>query len=87
MGNHLAFDKLAAVVVQASSGQPLDRANELQYDEYDNDNNQNVNPITGARHPGTDVPTQKAEQPQDQKNDDDSPQHDISPLRMVGDTG
>jgi len=38
---------------------------EFQYDKYDGDNDQNMNPITGAREAWTDVPTEKAEQPQD----------------------
>ena len=37
---------------------------DLQYDEYDGDNDQSVNPIAGARDPLTYVPTEKAEQPQ-----------------------
>jgi len=36
--------------------------NEAQDGEYDNDNDQNVNPTAGAREHWTIVPTQKAEQ-------------------------
>jgi hypothetical protein len=35
----------------------------VQYDEYDGDNDQGVDPIAGAREPWTYVPTEKAEQP------------------------
>jgi hypothetical protein len=52
----------------------------MQYDEYDGDNDQDVNPTAEAREPWTYVPTQKAEQPQDEQNNDDSPQHEISPF-------
>jgi hypothetical protein len=37
---------------------------QFQYDEYDNDNDQNVNPTASARKTWTYVPTKKAEQPQ-----------------------
>jgi hypothetical protein len=56
---------------------------ELQNDEYDDDNDQNVNPTAGFREARTDVPAEKAEQPQDEQNDDDCPQHEISPLDDV----
>jgi hypothetical protein len=36
----------------------------MQYDEYDGDNDQKVNPTAGAREAWTYVPTEKAEQPQ-----------------------
>jgi hypothetical protein len=52
----------------------------VQNDEYDHDNNQNVNPIAGARESWAYVPTQEAEQPQDEQNHYDSPQHEISPF-------
>jgi len=34
---------------------------QLQYDEYDGDNEQRVNPTAGLREPRTDVPAEKAE--------------------------
>jgi hypothetical protein len=52
----------------------------VQNDEYDHDNDQNVNPIAGAWESWAYVPTQEAEQPQDEQNHDDSPQHEISPF-------
>jgi len=36
----------------------------MQYDEYDGDNDQCVNPTAGARESWAYVPTEKAEQPQ-----------------------
>jgi hypothetical protein len=36
----------------------------VQYDEYDSDNDQKVNPTAGLREAWTYVPTEKAEQPQ-----------------------
>jgi hypothetical protein len=58
----------------------------MQYDKYDDDYDQNVNPAAGSREAGTDVRTEKAEQPQDEQDDDDCPQHEISPLEwlMIG---
>jgi hypothetical protein len=54
---------------------------ELQYDEYDGDDDQNVDPIANAREAWTDVPTEKAEQPQYDENHDDSPQHERPPSK------
>jgi hypothetical protein len=39
-----------------------------------------MDPTAGARQAWTDVPTEKSEQPQDEQNNDDSPQHEISPF-------
>jgi hypothetical protein len=36
----------------------------VQYDEYDGDNDQRVNPSAGLREAWADVSTEKAEQPQ-----------------------
>jgi hypothetical protein len=52
----------------------------VQYDEYDGDNDQNVNPTAGTREPWAYVPTKEAKQPQYKENYDDSPQHDVSPF-------
>ena len=38
---------------------------EAQYDEYDGDNDQCMDPAAGLREPWIDVPAEKAEQPQD----------------------
>jgi hypothetical protein len=56
---------------------------ELQQDEYDGDNDQNVNPAAGARKAWTDVPAEKAKQPKYDKNHNNCPQHEISPLSMI----
>jgi len=53
---------------------------QVQYDEYDGDNDQRMDPTAGLWEPWADIPTEKAEQPQDDKNYDDSPQHEISPF-------
>jgi hypothetical protein len=45
----------------------------MQYDKYYGDNDQNVDPTAGLREAWTDVPAEKAEQPQDYQNYDDSP--------------
>jgi hypothetical protein len=58
----------------------ISNSKELQNYKYDDDNDQNVNPITGARDPGTDIPAEKAKQPQDKQNYDDGPQHVIPPF-------
>jgi hypothetical protein len=54
----------------------------VQYDEYDGDHDQSVDPIAGFRETRTDVPTEKAEQPKNYQNDDDKPDqgHEISPF-------
>jgi hypothetical protein len=49
----------------ACSATALYHPKEVQQDEYDGDNDQSMNPITGAREAWTYVPTEKAEQPQD----------------------
>jgi hypothetical protein len=38
----------------------LHHPKEVQYDEYDNDNDQDVNPIAGARESRAYIPTKKA---------------------------
>jgi|WetSurMetagenome_2_1015567.scaffolds.fasta_scaffold1409351_1 hypothetical protein len=39
-----------------------------------------MDPAASAREPWTDVPAKEAEQPQYYQNDDNSPQHEKSPL-------
>jgi hypothetical protein len=53
---------------------------EMQDNKYYGDNNQNVNPIAGLGKTGTDPPAEKAQQPQDEQNYYDGPQHEISPF-------
>jgi hypothetical protein len=57
----------------------------LQYDQDQRDNDQGMNPIAGAREPRAHAPAEKSKQPQDNQNDDDGPQHEISPSmdRMI----
>jgi hypothetical protein len=61
-------------------GEGLHYPKQVQYDQYDGDDDQSMNPTAGLREPGTDVPAEKAEQPQDYQDYDDSPQHEISPF-------
>jgi hypothetical protein len=56
---------------------------EVQYDEYDSNNEQCMNPTASLRHSWADVPTEKAKQPQDDKNYDNGPQHEVSPLNNL----
>ena len=54
----------------------------IQYDQYDGDNDQNMDPTSGFREARTDPPTEKAKQPQDYENYNDNPKqrHEISPF-------
>jgi hypothetical protein len=49
--------------VKSSKRERLQNPKEMQYDEYDGDNDQSMDPIAGAREAGTYIPTEKAEQP------------------------
>jgi hypothetical protein len=53
---------------------------ESQDNEDDSNDDQNVNPIAGLGKTGTDPPAEKAQQPQDEQNYYDGPQHEISPF-------
>jgi hypothetical protein len=55
----------------------------VQYDEYDDDNDQNMDPTACLRKAWTYVTTEKAKQPQNYENHDDSPQHEISPFERI----
>jgi hypothetical protein len=61
----------------------MHHSQQLQNDKDDCNYEQDVDDIPHFRDSGTYRPTEKAEQPQDQKNDDDYPQHEISPLRRL----
>jgi hypothetical protein len=52
----------------------------VQNNEDERDDKQGVNPIACLWEAGADVSTEKAEQPQDDQNYNDSPQHEISPF-------
>jgi len=58
----------------------LQHTKKVQYDEYDSDYNQGVDPAAGLWEAWTYVPAEKAEQPQYYQNYDDGPNHDISPF-------
>jgi hypothetical protein len=55
----------------------------MQYNEDHDDDNQNMNPAAGLREAWTYISPEEAEQPQDQENYDDSPQHEISPFECL----
>ena len=61
----------------------VDHPKKVQYDKDDSDNEQRMNPTACFRKPWADIATQKAEQPQYYQNDDDRPQHEISPYRWL----
>jgi hypothetical protein len=62
------------------SARGLNHIKEIQYDEYDGDNDEKMDPTAGFRDSWTDVRTKKAEQPQDYENYDDRPHFEISPF-------
>jgi hypothetical protein len=53
---------------------------QVQNDEDDDNNEQGMDPISRARYARADVPAKSADQPQDDQNDDDGPQHMNSPF-------
>jgi hypothetical protein len=55
----------------------------VQYDEYDSDDDQCMNPTACLRKTWTYIPTEKAEQPQNKQNYNNSPQHEISPFERL----
>jgi hypothetical protein len=52
---------------------------QAQYDKYDGNNEQRMNPTACLGETWNYAPAEKAEQPQDHQNYDNSPQHEISP--------
>jgi hypothetical protein len=58
----------------------VDHPEQLQDDEDHDNNDQHMDPIAGAREPWTDVPAEESKQPKDYENNDDCPQHEISPI-------
>jgi hypothetical protein len=59
----------------------LNYMKQVQNDQDDRNNDQGMDPTASLRDPWTDVRPKITEQPQDQQNDDDSPQHEISPYK------
>jgi hypothetical protein len=53
---------------------------QVQYDKYDGNYEQGMNPTACLREAWNYASTEKAEQPQDHQNYDNSPQHEISPF-------
>jgi hypothetical protein len=56
---------------------------QVQDDEYDDNDDQDVDPIAGFGEAMKYIPSKSAKQPQDQQNNDDSPQHEISPFETA----
>jgi hypothetical protein len=52
-----------------------------QYDENQSDYEQSVNPVSGLREVGADVPAKKAEKPENNQYYDNGPKHVISPFK------
>jgi hypothetical protein len=52
---------------------------ELQDDKDNHNHNQDMDPVTGARKPWAEISAEEAEQPQDEQNYDDGPQHVMPP--------
>jgi hypothetical protein len=65
---------------QSARGLEPHHSKEIQYNEYDGDDEQDVDHVAGLRETRADAPAEKAEQPQHDQNHDDSPQHEISPF-------
>jgi hypothetical protein len=57
----------------------LQNSQHIQNDKDERDDEQCMDEVTGFGNTRTDVAAQKAEQPQDEQNDNNSPQHEISP--------
>lgn len=54
----------------------------VQNNQYNYNHEQNMDPTACFRKSRTNVPTEKAEQPQYYQDYDDSPQHEISPFEL-----
>jgi hypothetical protein len=52
----------------------------VQNNQDDHNHDQNMDPTPGTWEPWAYIAAQKTEQPQDDQNYDDSPQHEISPF-------
>jgi hypothetical protein len=52
----------------------------MQDDEYDGDHDQGMDPTACLWKTWHNAPAEKAKQPQDDQNYDDSPDHNISPF-------
>jgi len=60
----------------------VDHPKQIQYDEYDSDDDQGVKKAAGLGDRGIISRTEKTDQPQHDQNGDDNPQHVISPFRL-----
>lgn len=61
----------------------LNYTKQVKYDEDHSDNDQNVNPGTEVWQGWNYDRAKKAQQPQDYQNDDDYPQHKLSPFELI----
>ena len=78
--NEEAARQAAPPVCQQSADLERDNPQQFKNDEDDGNNDQNMDPAACFREAWANASTQKAEQPQDDQNYDDSPQHEISPF-------
>jgi hypothetical protein len=53
---------------------------QVQNNQYDDDNDQRMDPTAGLWEPWTDSVAEKAQQPQDYQYNDDYPQHEVFPF-------
>jgi hypothetical protein len=59
-----ARQQFALSIRQSARGLKPQHSKEIQYDEYDRDDEQYVDKVAGLRETRADVPAEKAEQPQ-----------------------
>ena len=52
-----------------------------QYDEYDGDHDQRMNPTASLRETWADIPTEKAKHPENHQDYNERPQHEISSFK------
>jgi len=58
----------------------LNHVKQSQYDEDDGNNDQNMDPTTKLWESWTDSPTKETEQPKNKQDNNNCPQHKISPF-------
>jgi hypothetical protein len=74
--------QMAAPPVQSSAKLEIYDPQESQNDEDDGNHQQGMNPTTGLREARADVSTEKAKQPEDEQDNNNGPQHEISPFQQ-----
>jgi hypothetical protein len=82
VADNVAFQIKDANCGSSPEALEVDHPKELQYDEYDGDDDQGVNKAASFGDSGTISRTEKPDQPQHDQNPDDNPQHELSPFRL-----